>query len=100
MAVVRWPCVAVGVTCVVGAGASPAARPARGSAVLSLRPWLRGDALAALGSAAGAVWSQAAESGAGGARAGRGVAGTVGLIWISDRISGMSGSLVLDVGPS
>lgn len=36
-----------------GRRASPAARPARGSAVLSLRPWLRGDALAALGSAAG-----------------------------------------------
>lgn len=32
---------------------------------------------------------------AGGARAGRGVAGTLGLIWISDRISGMRVSLVL-----
>ena len=35
-----------------GRRASPAARPARMSAVLLLRPWLRGDALAVLGSAA------------------------------------------------
>lgn len=36
-----------------GRRASPAARPARVSAVLFHPPWLRGDALAALGSAAG-----------------------------------------------
>lgn len=88
---------AVGVTCVVGAGPL-LPRPARGSAVFHSGRGCAGTRVSGVGFCGGGLCGPRLRRAAGGARAGR-VAGTVGLIWISGRDFGDERlACVVDVG--